>query len=870
MSLRSLLSVLFLGAVLLGAASPLPAAPVAEHDDCDSGFLIFQGAEAYQFSPRHGGELGSVRLFGLLSNQGAAVRGEAGVAYWQLAIDGPGEKGGRVLTVEGLARMDGATALAEHWWDGRDERGEEVAEGLYRYTFRARFLADAAGRSYRSYGELEREGAAVEAYASTDELILTHKLEEATARALRQSLAETTCEVQQNLPLEAGFGFNYYYGSTHSHSNWSDGGQPTTACSSGNAYGSGTWDPSSVWSYAKTSSGLDYWLINEHNHLIQDAIATNDPPVTEAKVRQRYAAGLAAAVAASVDDDFIALYGMEWGVSTNADQGHLTLIETPVLFGWETCSTCNGPNPECTAGTNCYFDVFTPKRFGYLTLYQRSVEHPSPAGPLGIFCHPSSANFDGFALNANADAAMQGIAVRSGLAFSTGTNCSDTNVGSTDYSGQWKAAIAKGFHLGPVADHDSHCNNFGQGIPNRTVYLLPNGASPVLTRQALMQAHAARHFFATEDSNAQLVFTATGGKVMGDLFTATGPVTLRAAVYDPAGESVSTIEVWRGVPGGSQPTSAYRTASGVSSLSFTESLTTGSFYYYVRAVQADGHDLWSAPMWISYDAPCGDSTPPTVSITQPAEGATISCVDTTIQVSAADAGGIASVAVQIDGGAFNPATFNSATGFWELSWASSTASSGSHTLVARATDASCGANVATTPTRTVTVANGSCSLNAGGWKLVQANSTQTYFLPAGTQVVPNGYVIVARSATKAQFETFWRGGTPLPSNVTYVNSGGTLPQINGSETYTLYDAANVKKDGATYAMSSSAGQSLQRKDPCNTPGAAASWNILASSAATPGTGAAAGCAKGLVINEFSDALGTGNFVYEFVELHWDQ
>jgi hypothetical protein len=174
------------------------------------------------------------------------------------------------------------------------------------------------------------------------------------------------------------------------------------------------------------------------------------------------------------------------------------------------------PNPECTAGSNCYFDVFTPKRFGYLTLYQRSIENPSPAGPLGIFCHPSSGNFDNYALNANADAAMQGIAVRSGLAFATGTNCSDTRVGSTDYSSHWKAALAKGFHLAPVADHDSHGRNSGQGIQIRTVYVLPNGTSPVLARTAPMQAHASRHFFASEDSNAQLVFTTTGGNEFSD------------------------------------------------------------------------------------------------------------------------------------------------------------------------------------------------------------------------------------------------------------------------------------------------------------------------------------------------------------------
>jgi hypothetical protein len=71
-------------------------------------------------------------------------------------------------------------------------------------------------------------------------------------------------------------------------------------------------------------------------------------------------------------------------------------------------------------------------------------------------------------------------------------------------------------------------------------------------------------------------------------------------------------------------------------------------------------------------------------------------------------------------------------------------------------------------------------------------------------------------------------------------------------------------------MSSSAGQSIQRKDPCLASNLASSWNAFASSAGNPGTGAAAGCGRGVVINEFSDASGTGNFIYEFVELHYDR
>lgn len=757
---------------LLGLLT-LPTASHAEYDECDAGFIAFLGADAYQFSPALPDGLGAVRLYTVLSFQRAAAEADFGRAFWRLEIRGPVGAGERLVrAVEGAVHIGAeGQAVADFLWNGRDERGRRVPAGKYHYTFRGRFAPDRlyAEKQLSGYKDLSALEGTTEAFASTDELIVDYALTAGAVSRLRESKALGSCQAQQHTPIEAGFGYSFYYGSTHSHSNWSDGGQPTSNCSSANAYGSGTFDPAAVFDFARNSAGLDYWVVNEHNHLINDAVATNSPPVTEAKVRQRYAAGLAAANAATVDDVFIALYGMEWGVTTNADQGHVTLLETPKLFGWETCSNCNGPSSECTPGTNCYFDVFTPKRFGYLTMYRRSVENPSPAGALGILCHPSTGQFDNYAFNADADAALQGIAVRSGLAFNTATNCADANVASTDYSPRWKEALNIGFHLGPVADHDAHCNNFGVGIPNRTVYLLPNGTAPVLTKAAILQAHKARHFFATEDSNAQLVFATTdGAHVMGDVFSVSSSASLRVAVYDPGNETVSSIEIWRGQIGGGVPASPYRMAANQSTMTLTESLSSGTFYYYVHAVQADGHDLWSAPMWITYGA------------------------------------------------------------------------------------------------------GGGTSVSVAGWQITQANATNSFTLPAGTTIPAGGYLIVARNATKSAFETFWRGGAALPANVVYVNSAGALPVINGDETYTLFNAAGTRIDGATIAMPASALSTVQRKDPCLAAGTSSSWTITASSNATPGSGAGAGCAKGVVINEFSDAAGTGNFIYEFIELHNDQ
>ncbi len=822
-----------------------------EYDDCDANFIAAIGSSAYQFSPAHDGELGTVRLFSILSYQRAAHERRFGHALWQLRID-RAEDGTRVLTLDGRSFIgsEGA-AFAELGWDGRDDAGRLVPPGKYRYTFVARFVR--AGGRDRIAATYDTAFDADEALASVDEVIVDYELIPERSRDLRVSANATSCQIQQNTPMEAGFAYNFYYGSTHAHSNWSDGGHPTSACSSGNAYGSGTYTPADVFGYARNTAQLDFWVVNEHNHLIENAIATNNPPVTEAKVRQRYQDGLTAADNATVSGSFVALYGMEWGVSSNSDQGHVTLLETPQLFGWETCSTCNGPSIECTPGTNCYFDVFTPKRYGYLQLYAASVANPSSAGPLGIFNHPGSGNFDSFAFNANADDAMQGIAVRSGLAFSTATDCATANVGAADYSLRWKEALNKGFHLAPAADHDSHCNNYGMALPTRTVYLAPS-----LTKADLMAAHRARRFFASEDPNAQLVFrTGDNAHVMGEIFNAAGGVTLVASVYDPDGESVSTLEIWRGQIGGGVPSSPYATYSNQSSATITESLTSGSYYYYVHAVQADGHDLWSAPMWITYQSGGGDTTAPTTAITAPANGATVGGT-TSVTATASDNVGVTRVEFFLDGALQSTDT----TSPYAWSWNTTGTSNGAHALTTKAYDAA--NNIGTSAAVNVTVSNGGggSAADVSGWTITQANATYQYILPAGTTIPADGYLVVARQADKAAFESFW--GVTLGANVTFLNSSGGMPVINGDENYTLRNASSVIVDGPSAAQPASAARSVQRVDPCG-----ATWNTVLESSANAGSGAGGGCGGGVKINEHSDASGSGNYIYEFIELHND-
>ncbi len=255
----------------------------------------------------------------------------------------------------------------------------------------------------------------------------------------------------------------------------------------------------------------------------------------------------------------------------------------------------------------------------------------------------------------------------------------------------------------------------------------------------------------------------------------------------------------------------------------------------------------------------GDITPPLTSITAPLNGATVSGT-TSVTASASDNVGVTKVEFYLDGALKSTDT----TSPYAWSWDTTTAANGSHSLTSKAYDAAL--NVGTSTAVSVTVSNG-VPVNIGSWTLTQANSTLTYTIPAGTTIASKGYVIIARNATKTAFQTYW--GVTLASNVVFINSADTMPQINGSETYTLKNSSGTTIEGATVAMDTSGGSDFQRAT-CGAIGTLSSWTKLASASGSPGTGGLNGCNKGPFINEFSDALGTGNFVYEFIELFNDK
>jgi hypothetical protein len=128
-------------------------------------------------------------------------------------------------------------------------------------------------------------------------------------------------------------------------------------------------------------------------------------------------------------------------------------------------------------------------------------------------------------------------------------------------------------------------------------------------------------------------------------------------------------------------------------------LTAGTLYHYrVRSKNSGGTETISGDAAFSTNN-VADTTPPTVSMTAPAGGATVSGT-VTISANAADNVGVASVQFTLDGANFGgPLTASP----YQASWDTTSATNGAHSISAVAKDAA--GNTATAAAVSVTVSN---------------------------------------------------------------------------------------------------------------------------------------------------------------------
>jgi hypothetical protein len=340
-----------------------------------------------------------------------------------------------------------------------------------------------------------------------------------------------------------------FRGTLHAHSAYSDGNQDGAAT------------PLQDFQYAAASLHSDFLGISDHNHSQAGMSLPN------------YALGLAQATQATTPS-FVALYGMEWGVISGG--GHVLTYGVNQLLGWEPGN----------------YDVFVAKN-DYQGLFREINRRP---GAFATLAHPQNGDYGNLAgsaaFSARADSAIVGTVLRSGPATSTNTTYSNPSTGS--YESTFTTLLAKGYHVGITLDHDNHNTTFLRTTQGRLVVL-----APALTRADLLEALRQRHFYASDDWNAEVSYT-LNGQPMGSIFTDAGPPVMQVAYTDPDGEAISSLTLLSGIPGsGTAPVVVATAAAGATALSYTD-LRVGHVvtdYYYAVIVQADGDRIVTSPIW---------------------------------------------------------------------------------------------------------------------------------------------------------------------------------------------------------------------------------------------------------------------------------
>lgn len=349
--------------------------------------------------------------------------------------------------------------------------------------------------------------------------------------------------------------YTIYFGNTHAHTEYSDGNKANNP-SYNNAANS--------FRYARDNGGLDWIIMSDHNHATAGMAAAD------------YASGVTEAQTVDAESSsFTALYGMEWG--TISTGGHVITVSDN-LWGWESGN----------------YDVFIAKG-DYNAVFARAVTE----GSFIELCHPSTDHFDGIftsAYNASWDDAISLVAVKSGPAFSTAIDLSDPS--NSTYQSRYFDLLLKGYHLGPTGDQDTHYDNWGLANQQRTAVLATDN-----TRAAILEALSAGRTYATEDRNVQVSYSATVGPnaygMADSVVVSSGTqVNFDVVLTDPDLESIAEIELMYGTVGGSS-VSATSVVTSANSLSFAYTPSSaGTEFFFVRATDAGGQQVWTAPIWL--------------------------------------------------------------------------------------------------------------------------------------------------------------------------------------------------------------------------------------------------------------------------------
>lgn len=349
------------------------------------------------------------------------------------------------------------------------------------------------------------------------------------------------------LPGEYTGPVQVYHGDLHLHTGVSQDGQG---------------DPADALD-ALRQNGLDFVGLSDHSYAITDG---------EWEYEGELVKDWGDGQGRNEDGQFVVIRGFEY---THGSDGHLN------VFNAERRAIRTTSYPAGV--TEAYADL-TPDLQSF---YQWVEDNPEA---LVQFNHPGWMNFQDFLYVPSVEEQVQLQEVGNGFGDSY-----------TWTEEAYRRALDYGWRVGATNNSDYHgtqgTNVYGLVTASRTGVLLPEAENDGgLTRENLLAAIKAMRTFATEDTNFAITMKADG-KWMGSLLDNDGELDFEITYDDPDGETLTSLElvgdkgrVW-GAASGSDLTDGIWNPS--------VSIGPGAYYFYVRAVQADGDRIVTSPVWTS-------------------------------------------------------------------------------------------------------------------------------------------------------------------------------------------------------------------------------------------------------------------------------
>ncbi len=322
-----------------------------------------------------------------------------------------------------------------------------------------------------------------------------------------------------------------FYGTLHAHTGFSDG----------------KLDPARAFDWARTQGGLDFFATTDHLEQV-----TPFP--------SRWAETKRMADAATVDGQFVALHGYEWG------HGVARLFPLPL---------------KMYNHVNVFADDLVPIA-GSLTATGLYAEVSAlPEGAVAKFNHPGSyhkphievSNWDDYRYDGRAD-------LRFALMRCHARSDDDDAHGLIP-------ALDAGWHLSPASSQDNHEADWGSRDDFRTGLYLDR-----LARADVLQAMREGRAFSTSDRNASVRLVADGEVFMGGTVHGPGPVALRVEWGDADGEALAQVEI---VTANGAVIHAVAGPAGPVDVTVDPP---ADAYFYARLRQQDGGVLYSAPVYV--------------------------------------------------------------------------------------------------------------------------------------------------------------------------------------------------------------------------------------------------------------------------------